>query len=294
MSAVRFQVSIELFMPMAMYETGPLALPNLSSAVERVALVAQDRWRDYARGKPLPDGSQIQTRSGAYMKSILLRGNGAFSAEVFSDSPYAQEIETGVPARDMKTMLDTSMKVRMSKAGKRYLIIPFRWGAYNPSGWNKDSNSGMTATGMPMMPNGVHGAAMAMAASHVKGVGQRESGNGAWNIKTRAPAKVAQRDYAWGGRLTTEQINQAGTFGTMAKRMAGMVKFQSVLGGIGGSKHTKYMTFRVMVEGSSGWIAKAIAGKYPARTVSDEMRPVAKEIFEQALQYDMRAASGQS
>lgn len=278
MSGVRFNVSIELFMPMAMYEAGPNALPNLASAVNAVSLMAQDKWRTYAKGDKLGIGFQ----TGRYHDSIQVREMGKFAAEVYSDLPYAQAIETGVPARDMKIMLDTSMKVRMSKAGKRYLIIPFRWGT-----------PGTKTYGGNVMPsNAVHEVAQAMTASRTKGTEARISGNGAWDIKTRAPFKVEQRIYAWGSRLTKDQINQAGTFGTLAKRMAGMVKFQNLTRG--GSKDTEYMTFRVMVEGSSGWIAKAIAGKYPARTVADEMRPLAKQIFEQALSEDMRTAAGQS
>lgn len=280
MREVRFPVSIELFMPMAMLPLRAEDLPNLSSAVSGVAAHAQGMWRGYAGGNPLPDGSVINARSGRYMNSIQVRELGPFAVETYSDSPYASAIEDGVPARDMKSMLDTSMKVRMSKAGKRYLIIPFRWGT-----------PGAKTFGGNVLPDAVHEHAKAMTASRVKGVGQRESGNGAWDVKTRAPFKVAKREYSWGGRLTKDQINQAGTFGTMAKRMAGMVKFQNPGDG---AKHSQYMTFRVMVEGSSGWIAQAIAGKHPARTVADVMRPKAKQIFEAALETDMRAAMGQS
>ncbi len=279
---IRFPVSIEMVMPLAMGRMDAKTFPMLAQAVETAALTAQAMWKAYAYGKQLPDGSRINSRSGAYGRSITFRKIGEFKAEVYSDLPYAKSIEEGMPARDMKKMLDTSAKVRMSKAGKRYLIIPFRWGT-----------PGAVTMGNNVMPDAVHEMAKSLEASRVKSVGQRESGNGAWNIKTRAPMKVAQREYLWGGRLKQEQISQAGEFGAKAKRMAGMVKFQSVLTGIGGAKHTQYMTFRVMVEGSKGWIAPAIAGKHPARTVSEQMRPRVEKLFHAAMEEDVRAAMGQ-
>jgi len=277
---IRFPVSIELAMPMSLLPLRAEDLPNLSSAVEAVAAHAQGMWRGYAAGNVLPDGSQIQARSGRYLNSIQIRRTGAFAAEAYSDLPYAKSIEEGMPARDMKKMLDSSLKVRVSKQGKRYLIIPFRWGT-----------PGAKTFGNSVMPDAVHEFAKAMDASRVKGVGTRLSGTGAWDIKTRAPLKVAQREYLWGGRLKQEQISQAGEFGAKAKRMAGMVKFQNP--GAGG-KHTQYMTFRVMVEGSKGWIAPAIAGKHPARTVSEVMRPKAEAIFKRALAADINAFMGRS
>jgi hypothetical protein len=276
----RFPVSITLNIPMSLLPLRAEDLPNLSSAVEGVAAHAQGMWRGYAGGSPLPDGSTIQARSGRYLDSIQILRTGPFSAETYSDLPYARIIEEGAPARDLKKMLDTSMKVRMSKQGKRYLIVPFRWGI-----------PGTKTFGRNVMPEAVHEFAKAMDPSRVIGIGTRESGNGSWDVNTRAPMRVAQRVYMWGGRLKEAQVNQAGVFGTAAKRMAGMVKFQNPGEG---SRHTQYLTFRVMVEGGRGWIASAIAGKHPARTVADKMRPVAEKIFSEALAADVRAAMGQT
>lgn len=277
----RFPVSVELFIPFSLLPLEADNLPNLSSAVEAVAAHAQGMWRGYAAGSPLPDGTVINSRSGRYLGSILTRRNGPFAAEVYSDLPYAKSVEEGTPARDLKKMLDTSFKVRMSKQGKRYLIIPFRWGT-----------PGTKTFGNNVMPEAIHEAAKEMEASRVKGSGFRESATGAWSVKTRAPIKIGQRAYQWGGRLNKDQISQAGVFGAAAKRMAGMVKFQNPSGG--GSKHTQYLTFRVMVEGSPGWMAKAIAGKHPARTVSEKMLPVAQNIFEAALAKDFETAMNRS
>lgn len=279
MSGPRFQISVQLAEPVG-YGFTRGTLPNLATALTAITSAAQAQWQSYAGGAPLPDGTTIGSRSGGYLRSIQTRDLGEFSTEVYSDSPYAQGIEEGVAAHDMKKMLDTSIKVRLSKEGKRYLIIPFRWGT-----------PGTTGFGRNVMPDVIHALGQAMKPSHVTGMTERVSGTGAWDIKTQAPLKVPQRKYLWGDRLTGDQISGAGVFGPMAKRMAGMVKFQNQTGEKGG-KHSQYLTFRVMVEGSPGWLAPATPGKHPARAVADQFRPLAEQAFQAAIAEDLRAILG--
>ena len=120
-------------------------------------------------------------------------------------------------------------------------------------------------------------------------MGERVSGTGAWDIKTRAPLKVAQRKYFWGDRLKTEQIEGAGLTREAARRFAGMVKFQ-VKDAKGKGKDTQYMTFRVMTEDSPGWIVPAQPGKHIARDVAAMASDRARSIIEQAVIADIRAA----
>jgi hypothetical protein len=47
-----------------------------------------------------------------------------------------------------------------------------------------------------------------------------------------------------------------------------------------------------MVEGSSGWIAPAKPGRYPAKTTADELRPVAEKAFARAVEDDVRRVLG--
>lgn len=253
--------------------------PNLSMAVQRLAERAQQVWMAYAAGEPLPDGSVIHSRTGTYLRSIQLAQDGAFSAEVFSEAPHARAIEDGTPARDLKRMLDTSLKVRVTKDGRRYLIIPFRWGT-----------PGTTGFGRNVMSVGVHDlwGSPEMKPSRVTGIGRRRSGTGAYDVKTKAPATVPERKYKWGDRLTASQIKSAGVHGQAARHMAGMVNMQKPSGKPGGGKHSQYLTFRVMVEGSSGWLVKAQPGKHPARTTADRLRPVGERVFGQAVAADIR------
>lgn len=256
-------------------------LPNLAHAVQRVAEEAQRRWVDYAMGAPLPGGGRIQNRTGEYARSIQLRQVGNLSAEVFTVLPYALAIEEGSPSRDLKRMLGWSLKVRVSAQGKRYLIIPFRW---------NHPNSVLGAN----MPREVHNwwQGANRRPSHVTATFQRPSGTGAYDIKTRQRVMVPGWRYQWGDRLKKTDLAGMGIGGTQAKRLAGMVNFRKPGAGGGGSAHSQFLTFRVMHEDSQGWIAPAQEGKWPARTVADQIRPLAEAAFRRAVEEDVKGLLG--
>ena len=261
---------------------GPDAFPTLAGAVQALANTAHQQWLRYAQGEPLPSGQVIGIRSGTYHRSIQLEQISPFHYRVFSDLAYAESIETGSPARDLKKMLDSSLKVRRTKDGKRYLIIPFRWGT-----------PGAVGFGGNVMPQAVHDfwKPQGVARSRVISIGSRESGTGAYDIKTRQPVLVPQRQYEWGARLTAKHLGAMGIGGQAAKRMAGMVNFRNP-GGSGGAAHSQYLTFRVMSEDSPGWQAPAIPGKYPAKTVADKIKPIAEQAFKKAVEEDIRRYLG--
>jgi hypothetical protein len=179
-------------------------------------------------------------------------------------------------------MLDSSMKVRRTKDGRRYLIIPFRWGTGTGSGAG-------VSFGRQTMPADVHAAAKHIDPSRIIGHGWRPSGTGAWSVRSRAPAMVRQRAFAWGGRLTAEAIRAANGNDQHVRRMAGMVKMQHPTRR--GSRDTQYMTFRVMIEGGKGWLAPAQPGRYPARAVADEIGRIAPAILQRALAHDLQAVT---
>ena len=260
--------------------------PNLGYAVQRVSEAAQAQWVSYAKGEPLPSGQVIRGRSGAYAASIQLRQVGDFAAQVYSNLPLAKAVEEGSPERDLKVMLNRSLKVRRVENksspnyGKRYLIIPFRW--------NTQGSGGMMAN---VMSNPVQGWWKGKRYSHVTGWTERKSGTGAWDPATRAPLMVPQRKYDWGSRLGAADLARLGVKGEAAKRAAGMVRFNDPQGRKGG-KHGQYMTFRVMMEGSSGWIVPPQPGKYPARAVEQQFRRVAEVAFQKAVEADIAALFG--
>lgn len=255
--------------------------PLLNQAVSAVSQQLASNWQESVYKAKLWSGEK-----DAYAKSIKWEMTGDFSAVVSSDYKYAEEIDSGRPARDLKTMLDTSQKVRQTKDGRRFLVIPFR---HNTPGNNAHSKA---------MPTAVHALAKAMAPSKVVSMGERPSGqlthlspktgmspagktNFLSNPKTKAHAMVASRGYDWGGRLSKSAMKAAGIGAADRKLFAGMVKMDTSTPG--GAKSSSFMTFRVMMEGSSGWIVPAQPGQQIAKNVVEQMATKAEMAFSEAI-----------
>lgn len=63
--------------------------------------------------------------SGGYVNAISKDPQGWAHIAVINNHPAAVYLELGVDAFDMKKMLQTSSKVKISKDGKKYMHIPF-------------------------------------------------------------------------------------------------------------------------------------------------------------------------
>jgi hypothetical protein len=266
--ATEFSISIDLA---ELMEIGPIAragmFTNLASQVEAVAQVGVERWKRAALKAPLWEGERQ-----AYAASIRYSMTGSYSAEIVSDYKYVEDIETGRPAYDLKRMLSTSMKVRMSKKGRRYLIIPFR---HNTPG--NDAHA-------PAMPEHVYAAAKELSASRIIGGHRRQSGTGAFDVKTRQPYMVAGRNYRWGDRLPPGMTPKKAAHHKTDPH-AGMVRMDAKTPG--GKRYSTYLTFRVMVEGSPGWIIKPRPGLFIAKAVADSIQRTAATDFAAAMQRDL-------
>lgn len=234
-------------------------LPRVHEAVGLIASQAQQQWADAVMKAP---GIWSEEKK-AYASSIKWSYVGDFHARVTTDYDKATEIEHGRPARDLKLMLNTSMKVRQGKKG-RYLIIPFQH--------NTPGNSAHAQA----MPGSVYQLAAQLAPSRVTGMGRRTSGTGAWDTGTKKPATVAQRKYQWGGRLEGDGI---------ARNHQGMVRFDTK--GQGDVRHSTYLTFRVMSESSSGWIVPAKPGLNLVQNVVNGLNPVAEQVIAEAVKRDL-------
>lgn len=237
--------------------------PLLKTAVTAVAFQTHANWQ-----KAVYDAKLWSGEKDAYAQSITWRMTGDLSAIIEADYKNAEEIETGRPARDLKKMLDTSMKVRANKDGQRYLVIPFR---HNVPG---SASSGQS------MPANVYAMAKAMEASKVTGHSKRVSGTGAYSTKTKSPYLVRQRHYQWGDSLPAGMASKQKPHHA-TDIYAGMRRFDTK----GGSskQHSTYLTFRVMSEASKGWIVPPQPGLYIARKVADDMQPLAEKAFQQAI-----------
>ncbi len=250
---------------------------RLAFAVHQVASQVHRQWLAYAQGAPLPTGKRITPRSGGYLKSISLTPKGDLQWEVASNAPYAGAIEYGTAAYDLKQILATSAKVRRTKDGRRYLIIPFRHGTGTGSGQGISFGSNVLTPQEYALARKV----LRAAPSHITGIGQRPSGNYPGRM-------VPQLQYHWGGRLTREHLQQAGLAPARVRRLQGMVRFDKP----GGGGHSQYLTFRTMIEGSSGWLRPAQPGRFPLKSAVDQYRGAAERIFQEAVRQDVAAFLG--
>lgn len=269
-----FSISIDLS---ALLNTGGVItraiLPRVREAVGGIAQQAANNWASAVMKAP---GVWAEEKK-AYASSIKWEYTGEFSASVTTSYQGAEQIESGRPARDLKKMLDTSLKVRTVQkgrnAGKRYLIIPMQ---HNTPGNGALANS---------MPDDVYAMAAQLAPSRVSGMGRRESGTGAWDAKTRSPATVPQRAYQWGGKLDFYNERTFLAAPGASRNFQGMYRFDTK--GDGGKSHSTFLTFRVMMEGSSGWIVPAKPGLNIVQGVTQRLAPVADQVLREAVKIDL-------
>lgn len=247
-------------------------LPKVTQAVQAIACQAQANWKRAVYDARLWSGEKTP-----YIESIAVRMTGPFSAVVSSDYRYADEIENGRPARDLKKMLDTSAKVRRTKDGRRFLVIPMR---HNTPG--NDAHA-------PSLPPAIGKLALDLSRSSVTGSGARPSGEttilslktGMTAAKKQTPYlsdrkthqtyMVGNSQYAWGERMTPQMLS--GQSKADRKKYAGMVRMKNATGG------SSYLTFRIMMERSAGWVVPAKPGLFLAKKVVDELQPQADAVL---------------
>lgn len=229
---------------------GEGVLETVRDGVQKTALAVQNKWQDAVMQAPGIWGPERK----AYVQSITYRMTTYLSAVVETNLPLASEIENGRPAKDLKKMLDSSPKVRESKKG-RYLIIPMR-----------HNTPGNTAYA-PAMPSSIYAQAKQLNQSLITGHGKRESGTGAYSLKTKQKYMVRSREYAWGGRLPAGLAPKKAEHHT-TDIYAGMVRMNTG-SALGKAKSSAYMTFRIMGEWQTGkWLVPAKPGLFIARGIA--------------------------
>jgi hypothetical protein len=273
-----FKISVTLPSVMnARPEISGKLLPLVSQAVNVIAQQTVIDWQKAVYRAKLWSGEK-----DPYIQSIQMRMTGAFSAIVWSDYKYAEEIETGRPPRDLKQMLNTSTKVRRTKDGRRFLVIPFQH--------NTPGNDALA----PAMPTSVYELASQMASSSIVGQSKRPSGEVTSispmgmrvlkkqtpfmsNTATKSAFLISQNKYQWGGKLPGFALANK----DQESKYGNMYRFDTKTPG--GKSHSTFLTFRIMIEGSQGWIIPASPGLYLAKKVSEEMQPLAEMAFAEAM-----------
>lgn len=245
--------------------------PNQGHAISHLAHAAHRRWLEYASGKrALPSGQMVRAVSGAYLSSIKIEEEGELRYVIYSDDPKAEWIEEGFPSFDMKKMLHTSDKARVSKSGKKYMMIPFR---------HKTQDAGLGV----VMPQEVQAfwAAPNRRSSVVTGHYLEKSVNG--------DHTVIRNTYRWGDRITRADLENVGidADSQVGSRMVGMVRMQN-----NEDRGGQHVTWRVMSEGGRGWIMPKRDGSFPAKVTFEWIQAHYERVMRLALEEDVRALGG--
>lgn len=250
--------------------------PLLNQTVRAIAQQTASDWQKEVYQAKLWAGEK-----DAYAQSITWEMTGDFTAVIESDYKHAAEIEDGRPSRDLKRMLDTSEKVRRTKDGRRFLVIPMR---HNIAA---------------LQSAGIYDMAGALSPSTIVGQSQRASGEVTnlsptsgmspaakqtgflSNPNTKAAKTVNKNIYAWGQKMTKGAMKAAGVDAATRKWAQGMHRFDTSTPG--GGKSSTFLSFRIMMEGSAGWVVPAQPGLHLARKVVDSMQPKANAAFAGAI-----------
>lgn len=139
------------------------------------------------------------------------------------------------------------------------------------------------------MPAAIHKLASAMTPSRIIGQGQRNSGTGAFDTKTRKLLTVNQNKYQWGDRLPSGLSEKLKPHHATDIH-AGMYRFDTSTPG--GAKSSAYLTIRTMSEKSKGWIIPPQPGQELAKGVVDKMQPKAEAAFAEAIRRSIPKSTG--
>lgn len=255
--------------------------PHLS---QTVAFLVDKAYLDWVQSVKQASGVWTGDKE-RYTKSLRATMNGPYAGEVATDLKLAEEIETGRPEQDLKKMLDSSTKVRVSEKGHRYLIIPMR---HNLPGYSALGKA---------MPAAVAMQAKKLSQSFVTGQGLRPTGQGykggtfLSDPKTKSAYLVTSNSYKWGDRLPNNPAPGQG-FAKLkpehtASIYAGMVRMGA---NSGKAKSSTYMTFRVMSEAPSQknkWIIGPRPGQFIAKQIQDKINQMSEQAFQSAMAADL-------
>ncbi len=266
---------------------------NLAAAVKTAGNMVMNEWITTAN-------SRFRHSSGGYAQGIVQGLKYPFEDNplhfvIEHTKKYAVYLENGYDPFDMKKMLQTSMKVRVSKKGNKYLIIPFQHGTPGTKS-------------MSAMPKDVYKRASGLkesiiAARFLEGSQQgANSYNQARQFRQDNPNKVTRNQYKWGDKLTDKDAAGKYTiYDGMVRfnrnvanvRMVNNVqlpagKFALNATGHTSTQHSSYFTFRVMSELSQGWQNPGSPGMFILKDTVEKMSGRVTQLIAAGIKEDMR------
>lgn len=265
----------------ALSALGANKLPNTANAVRQATEAVQQRWIDISLNAfKKPTGGYIL---GIGDGLIYPHENDVYKGAVFNNARHASAIEYGRQPYNMKQALFTSPKVKISKKGKRYLIIPFRHGV--PRAGGKPSATLQT------MPENIYQRAKNLPFTVRTGS----------SIRNKVTRNIYANPPSSAGRLTgvgnqgrrsqiavrnpkdlTKFIRRMNPYTWKSSPYENMIKVPRDTTG-----HGYYMTFRIMHEDSKGWIHPGTPPMKLAEKTTYEMNQVVKLIIGEGFKTDL-------
>lgn len=250
-------------------------LVHIQRAVNTACRFIQATWQQAVMGAQQVQGvpeirANINLRR-IYSDSIVMGEQlnipdaGILRGQVIATKQIARDLEYGKPKWDMKPMLLGGPKARVSKAGYKYNIIPFR---HATPGGNTNS-----AVGRPM-PKDIYAEARKLKASI------RDGNRIAWGEKLTG----TEGRYAPGKNRSTGYQHKNG-------KCEGMVRVEKEYAR---ATQSKYLTFRVVSEKSDpkSWWHPGYQPHYIARGVAAYCEPHVREMIMAAAQRDLEITLG--
>lgn len=249
---------------------GGAIMPRTKAAFDMASKLIQKSWQNWAMGGSVAGAADIRSPNPNLMRSIKIRRIGDFDVSIETDSPYMDRIEQGSPEIRMKEVPNwiQGKKSRVSKKGKPFLIIPFRWGTPHGSGRGRAHFSNT-------IPQSLYALIKEKKFKTSKKTGEV-------HIEKNWQGDDVQRaDYTWGDRVKFEDILDAAGDEGVSSNAVGMVRMQA-------NPQSTYFTFRVIsADSKAPWIRKAIPPNHVTEAIEKSLREQVNDLIHEGLEQEL-------
>jgi hypothetical protein len=245
-------------------------------------------WKERAtqipgtEGRPLTMGPpMVRLNRTDYANSIQVgpgpSSQDALSVLIYSDDPQAKPIDDGGILMDLHAVLDYAPKAYLSKAGNKYLRIPFRHATTEAGGYFGQRFQGSSGALSPRIIG------IMQSKQKYLTIGTRfapsASGSGRFverNVYTPRP-----------GRLTAEEIlgGGAGPMSPSQRNLIGLMR-------VGKQGHGAYLTIRTLSQANDkGWRIPGYQAQHLTTQVASDLKALSTDWFAESLRADVTAVA---
>ena len=250
----------------------PLAMPLTAQAVQDAMVLVQQAWIALAGASSMPPHDQSAYIAGLTTPQSLVYPDGGdpLAGRVVNRARQAPRIELGTPAIHLPSVIRwaQSRAARRSKAGRYYLVVPFRHFATR---YGKQIAELRPAARRQMMPEAVYRRASRMGRRQYLTAGESRG---------RAVHAPGLTPYVPRNPLNVRPGYQHASIYERLRREPS-------------SRGARFQTYRTMTQDSSGWWLPARPGVQLQQQLEREVRPQITAMLTAAVEQDIRAHLGQ-